>query len=189
MNIITLQQWLLFEADIALYLAAGLSFSIVSGFLSWCLLATRCFHSSKHLDTMIEDHTFAPLVKGNSLSLHDSQVLVTQVQLLDNDDESCTHASYTITLTWGAKLEASHTKLLRKRYSEFAQLITAIKSEIKEMEDRPVVPVLPSKSLLRQLNPAFLEKRRLGLQLFLHQVASNPKLADLPAVRQFVGLH
>ncbi|OQR98433.1 hypothetical protein ACHHYP_08576 [Achlya hypogyna] len=178
MNVVTLQQWLLFEADVALYLAAGLSFSIVSGFLSWCLLVTRSFKpmNDGHQDVVLPS-------PAHGLNLHDASVTLTQVQLLGEDAKE-TFASYTITLTWGSKLD-SHSKLLRKRYSEFAALAVAIKTEAK---DRAAVPALPSKSLIRLLNPAYLEKRRQGLELFMHQVASNPKLANLPSVRQFCAL-
>ncbi|OQS02788.1 hypothetical protein THRCLA_04881 [Thraustotheca clavata] len=165
-----LSEWLLHEIDLALYVTAGVSLSIVSGFLSWCFLQTHYYHKAPPLVQIMQDQDNTPL------NLCDAQVRMTHVQLLDEDK----YAVYNIVLTCG-----KHKRVLRKRYSDFVQLLTTIKRDLKYSQSKAAIPLLPSKSFIHQTNAEFLEKRKQGLQLFLCQVLMNPKLAHLSCVREF----
>lgn len=74
---------------------------------------------------------------------------------------------------------------VRKRYSEFARLREALKKEKKDY----TMPKLPPKGFaIDGDEPAFIDRRRIGLELFLSSVVLDPEIADARALRDWFGV-
>ncbi|PFH56787.1 hypothetical protein XA68_15982 [Ophiocordyceps unilateralis] len=73
---------------------------------------------------------------------------------------------------------------IRKRYSEFEGLRAQLIQSFPGFE--AAVPVLPPKSFISRFRPAFLDKRRAGLQYFLHCIILNPEFSASPVLRDFL---
>jgi hypothetical protein len=73
---------------------------------------------------------------------------------------------------------------IHKRYSEFdalrRQLVVAFPNS------KAAIPDLPKKSVYANFRPAFLSKRRAGLQYFLHFVVLNPEFSSSPILKDFI---
>ncbi|KAK8061551.1 hypothetical protein PG994_007917 [Apiospora phragmitis] len=73
---------------------------------------------------------------------------------------------------------------IRKRYSEFDDLRSRLMRTFPNFE--AAVPELPPKSLISKFRPRFLEKRRAGLQYFLHCIMLNPEFSGSPVLKEFL---
>ncbi|RDA93247.1 hypothetical protein CP533_6483 [Ophiocordyceps camponoti-saundersi (nom. inval.)] len=73
---------------------------------------------------------------------------------------------------------------IRKRYSEFEGLRAELIQSFPGFE--AAVPLLPPKNFISRFRPAFLEKRRAGLQYFLHCIILNPEFSASPVLRAFL---
>ncbi|KAK7984249.1 hypothetical protein PG989_011651 [Apiospora arundinis] len=73
---------------------------------------------------------------------------------------------------------------IRKRYSEFDDLRCRLMRTFPNFE--AAVPELPPKSLISKFRPRFLEKRRAGLQYFLHCIMLNPEFSGSPVLKEFL---
>ena len=74
---------------------------------------------------------------------------------------------------------------VRKRYSEFVSLREALKKEKRDHN----MPKLPPKGFAIDGDDAtFIERRRVGLELFLSSVVLNPEVADARALRDWFGV-
>jgi len=70
-----------------------------------------------------------------------------------------------------------------KRYSEFTAFRDKLIARYPELT--AAIPELPPKSVVGKFRPAFLEKRRKGLEWFLSCVMLNPQLCNTPVVRSW----
>ncbi|GME84989.1 unnamed protein product [Ambrosiozyma monospora] len=77
---------------------------------------------------------------------------------------------------------------IRKRYNDFVRLREQL---VRKYGRQTVVMRLPPKTVMFQdrFNKVFLEKRRKGLDYWLHSVVLNPILCCAPEVKQFVTNH
>ncbi|KAI0160571.1 Phox-like protein [Xylariaceae sp. FL1272] len=73
---------------------------------------------------------------------------------------------------------------IRKRYSEFDDFRWRLVRTFPGFE--AAVPELPPKSLISKFRPRFLEKRRAGLQYFLHCILLNPEFSGSPVLKEFL---
>lgn len=61
--------------------------------------------------------------------------------------------------------------LVERRYTDFVSLQSALRKQYPAL--KRVLPAIPEKKLLGKFKPAFIEKRRLGLEAFLTAVVEN----------------
>ncbi|KAI6782279.1 uncharacterized protein J7T54_008365 [Emericellopsis cladophorae] len=73
---------------------------------------------------------------------------------------------------------------IRKRYSEFHDFRERLILSFPTFE--AMIPQLPPKSVISKFRPKFLEKRRAGLQYFLHCVLLNPEFSGSPVLKDFL---
>lgn len=87
---------------------------------------------------------------------------------------------------WLIKVETNNgaSFILRKRFSEFETLHHLL---LKQYPEHSVdVPSLPEKSVLRNFNAEFLNKRRKGLDWFLNSIFLNPHLSNTDILKSFI---
>jgi len=98
--------------------------------------------------------------------------------IYDGDLASSSYAVYIIDVTRSSTLGAPEIWQVGRRYSDFDDLQRMLK---KKFNDYQIA--LPGKNFNRfsNMNPSFLEKRRLALQVYLHTILS------LPVLKKFVG--
>ncbi|KAI0546498.1 Phox-like protein [Xylaria curta] len=89
-------------------------------------------------------------------------------------------------VVWNIRVEmlSGSTMYIRKRYSEFDDLRWRLMRTFPGFE--AAVPELPPKSLISKFRPKFLEKRRAGLQYFLHCIMLNPEFSGSPILKEFL---
>lgn len=73
---------------------------------------------------------------------------------------------------------------IRKRYSEFDDFRNNLIQSFPDFE--AALPPLPPKSVISKFRPRFLDKRRAGLQYFLHCVLLNPEFSGSPVLKDFL---
>ncbi|CEJ85268.1 Putative PX domain-containing protein [[Torrubiella] hemipterigena] len=89
-------------------------------------------------------------------------------------------------VVWNIRVETlsgGHMNL-RKRYSEFDDFHHRLLQSFPGFE--ATIPSLPPKSMVSKFRPKFLEKRRAGLQYFLHCIMLNPEFSGSPVVKEFL---
>lgn len=91
--------------------------------------------------------------------------------------QSGQHAEYFVKVTYDG-----NSWQLKKRFSEFAALHDVLRKRV------PVVPEIPSKSVVRQFGTEHLELRKQGLTTFLQEVCRRRDLTNCQEVQQFLGL-
>ncbi|KAI0467128.1 PX domain-containing protein [Xylaria cf. heliscus] len=91
-------------------------------------------------------------------------------------------------VVWNIRVEMLNGNIMhiRKRYSEFDDFRWRLMRTFPGFE--AAVPELPPKSLLSKFRPNFLEKRRAGLQYFLHCIMLNPEFSGSPVLKEFLFL-
>ncbi|KAI0446527.1 Phox homologous domain-containing protein [Xylaria telfairii] len=89
-------------------------------------------------------------------------------------------------IVWNIRVEmlSGSTMNIRKRYSEFDDFRWRLMRTFPGFE--AAVPELPPKSLISKFRPRFLEKRRAGLQYFLHCIMLNPEFSGSPVLKEFL---
>ncbi|KAI8955627.1 Phox homologous domain-containing protein [Xylaria longipes] len=89
-------------------------------------------------------------------------------------------------VVWTIRVEmlSGSTMHIRKRYSEFDDFRWRLMRTFPGFE--AAVPELPPKSLISKFRPKFLEKRRAGLQYFLHCIMLNPEFSGSPVLKDFL---
>lgn len=89
-------------------------------------------------------------------------------------------------VVWNIRVETLSGSFMniRKRYSEFDDLRWRLMRTFPGFE--AAVPELPPKSLIFKFRPKFLEKRRAGLQYFLHCIMLNPEFSGSPVLKEFL---
>ncbi|KAI0456251.1 PX domain-containing protein [Xylaria acuta] len=89
-------------------------------------------------------------------------------------------------VVWHIRVEmlSGSTMYIRKRYSEFDDFRWRLMRTFPGFE--AAVPELPPKSLISKFRPKFLEKRRAGLQYFLHCIMLNPEFSGSPVLKEFL---
>ncbi|KAI0203530.1 Phox-like protein [Astrocystis sublimbata] len=89
-------------------------------------------------------------------------------------------------VVWNIRVEmlSGGSMNIRKRYSEFDDLRWRLMRTFPGFE--AAVPELPPKSLIAKFRPKFLEKRRAGLQYFLHCIMLNPEFSGSPVLKEFL---
>lgn len=89
-------------------------------------------------------------------------------------------------VVWNIRVETLNGSSMdiRKRYSEFDDLRWRLMRTFPGFE--AAVPELPPKSLISKFRPKFLEKRRAGLQYFLHCIMLNPEFSGSPILKEFL---
>ncbi|XP_062589666.1 serine/threonine-protein kinase Sgk1-like isoform X2 [Saccostrea cucullata] len=70
-----------------------------------------------------------------------------------------------------------------RRYNEFHSLYEKLKKLFPEASLR-----LPGKKIFGNLDPDFIQQRREGLDIFIQELVTNPKLSQHPEVRAFLNL-
>ncbi|TGJ79033.1 hypothetical protein E0Z10_g9734 [Xylaria hypoxylon] len=89
-------------------------------------------------------------------------------------------------VVWNIRVETLSGSYMniRKRYSEFDDLRWRLMRTFPGFE--AAVPELPPKSIISKFRPKFLEKRRAGLQYFLHCIMLNPEFSGSPVLKEFL---
>ncbi|KAI1149526.1 Phox-like protein [Nemania diffusa] len=89
-------------------------------------------------------------------------------------------------VVWNIRVETLSGSYMniRKRYSEFDDFRWRLMRTFPGFE--AAVPELPPKSLISKFRPKFLEKRRTGLQYFLHCIMLNPEFSGSPVLKEFL---
>ncbi|KAI1128786.1 Phox-like protein [Nemania abortiva] len=89
-------------------------------------------------------------------------------------------------VVWNIRVETLSGSYMniRKRYSEFDDFRWRLMRTFPGFE--AAVPELPPKSLISKFRPKFLEKRRIGLQYFLHCIMLNPEFSGSPVLKEFL---
>ncbi|KAI1114532.1 Phox homologous domain-containing protein [Nemania sp. NC0429] len=89
-------------------------------------------------------------------------------------------------VVWNIRVETLSGSFMniRKRYSEFDDLRWRLMRTFPGFE--AAVPELPPKSVIFKFRPKFLEKRRAGLQYFLHCIMLNPEFSGSPVLKEFL---
>jgi len=78
---------------------------------------------------------------------------------------------------------SGRTWFVRKRYSQFEALRSAMKAQLSRTVK---VPPLPGKRLFNNMDPEFVRERARGLSTFVWSLAGNPMLCRLPCVQKFL---
>ncbi|KAI0097892.1 Phox-like protein [Nemania sp. FL0031] len=89
-------------------------------------------------------------------------------------------------VVWNIRVETLSGSYMniRKRYSEFDDFRWRLMRTFPGFE--AAVPELPPKSIISKFRPKFLEKRRVGLQYFLHCIMLNPEFSGSPVLKEFL---
>mmetsp|Transcript_29306 Transcript_29306/g.93488 ORF Transcript_29306/g.93488 Transcript_29306/m.93488 type:complete len:196 (-) Transcript_29306:130-717(-) len=87
------------------------------------------------------------------------------------------HVDYTIRVFHEGK-----TWTLKKRFNELSAMHDVIKKRFT------TVPELPSKSVVRQFSPDYLEARKVGITAYLQELCKRPDVLSCPEVQQFFSI-
>jgi len=132
----------------------------------------------------IQDHSLEHQDKDSADGLWASRVTVTEPSIIKGNQGKTLQAvsGYVV---WLCTVETFEGRILktRKRYSEFFTLRQNLCTAFPRHEK--MIPALPPKSVVSKFRPAFLEKRRRGLELFLSTVLLMPDLGASPIVKKW----
>lgn len=71
-----------------------------------------------------------------------------------------------------------------RRFSDFEWLLTQL--QLNEMYKGLIIPPLPEKKMIGNLDSTFVEKRKEELESFLRVIATHPRLKFDPQLRAFL---
>ncbi|KAK8075230.1 hypothetical protein PG997_009893 [Apiospora hydei] len=87
-------------------------------------------------------------------------------------------------VVWNIRVQTLNLYEHTKTILEFDDLRCRLMRTFPNFE--AAVPELPPKSLISKFRPRFLEKRRAGLQYFLHCIMLNPEFSGSPVLKEFL---
>ena len=82
--------------------------------------------------------------------------------------------------------DQSTVHIVLRRFSDFEWLLTQLQTN--EMYKGLIIPLLPEKKMIGNLDNAFIEKRREELESFLRVIATHTRLKFDPQLRAFLTL-
>ncbi len=82
--------------------------------------------------------------------------------------------------------DSTTVHIVLRRFSDFEWLLTQLQQN--EMYKGLIIPVLPEKKLIGNLDNTFVEKRKEELESFLRVIATHPRLKFDPQLRAFLTL-
>lgn len=121
------------------------------------------------------------------ISIDDKDTMFTP----DETDSNMGNGRVTWYLIKVVRLSDKVTTAVHRRFRDFADLNSNIKQNFKGHHLRSSLPPLPDKTLkitTNHLDPAFIEERRMKLEIFLKLLIDIPHICDMTCAKAFLGL-